>query len=123
MRLFEGDINRRPLTEHDGSGVSALLELDGFVVRGQLLDEDTGDWWLAVERVQGRGWCPSCGVRVGQAVAGSRSATAFDVLAAAVQQPDTGAVADHLAGDADPGRPRPDDADVHLDLLITGQFP
>ena len=55
MRLFEGDINRRPLTDRDGSGVSALLELDGFVVRAQLLDEDTGDWWLAVERVQGRG--------------------------------------------------------------------
>jgi transposase len=49
--------------EHDGSGVSALLGLDGFVVRAQLLDGETGEWWLAVETIEERGWCPACGVR------------------------------------------------------------
>ena len=49
--------------ERNGSGVSALLGLDGFVVLAQLLDEDTGEWWLAVETTEDRGWCPSCGVR------------------------------------------------------------
>ena len=49
--------------ERNGSGVSALLGLDGFVVRAQLLDEDTGEWWLAVETTEDRGWCPTCGVR------------------------------------------------------------
>ena len=49
--------------EGNGSGVSALLGLDGFVVRAQLLDEATGEWWLAVETTEDRGWCPSCGVR------------------------------------------------------------
>src|SRR4249919_2680587 len=49
--------------EHNGSGVSALGGLGGFVVRAQLLDEDTGEWWLAVETVEDRGWCPTCGVR------------------------------------------------------------
>ncbi len=34
-----------------------------------------------------------------------------------------GAVADRLAGHAGPGRPRPDDADIHLDLLIAGKLP
>jgi hypothetical protein len=29
--------------EYDGSGVSALLGLDRFVVGAQLLDEDTGE--------------------------------------------------------------------------------
>ena len=48
---------------------------------------------------------------------------AFRVPAAALQQPDLGAVADQLAGDADPGRPGPDDADVRLDLLVVGQLP
>ena len=48
MRLSNGYINRRPLMERDGSGVSALLGLDGVVVRAQLLQESTGDWWLAV---------------------------------------------------------------------------
>jgi hypothetical protein len=33
MRLFDGYINGRPLMDRDGSGVSALLGLDGFVVR------------------------------------------------------------------------------------------
>jgi len=49
--------------DRDGSGVSALLGLDGFVVRAQLLEETTGEWWLAVETTQERAWCPSCGVR------------------------------------------------------------
>ena len=48
---------------------------------------------------------------------------AFRVPAAALQQPDLGAVADQLAGDADPCRPGPDDADVHLDLLVVGKLP
>jgi transposase len=63
MRLSNGYINRRPLMDRDGSGVSALLGLDGFVVRAQLLEETTGEWWLAVETTQERAWCPSCGVR------------------------------------------------------------
>jgi transposase len=49
--------------EGNGSDVSALLGLDGFVVRAQLLDEVTGEWWLAVETAESRGWCPGCGVR------------------------------------------------------------
>jgi transposase len=49
--------------ERNGSGVSALLGLDGFVVCAQLLDEATGEWWLAVETTEDRGWCPACGVR------------------------------------------------------------
>jgi transposase len=47
--------------ERDGS--SALLGLDGFVVRARLLDKDTGEWWLAVETTEIRAWCPSCGIR------------------------------------------------------------
>ena len=43
--------------------MSALLGLDGFVVRAQLLDEATGEWWLAVETTEDRAWCPTCGVR------------------------------------------------------------
>ena len=49
--------------ERDGSGVSALLGLDGFVVRAQLLDEASGEWWLAVETTEDRAWCAACGVR------------------------------------------------------------
>ena len=49
--------------DRNGSGVSALLGLDGFVVRAQLLDEATGEWWLAVETTEDRAWCPTCGVR------------------------------------------------------------
>jgi transposase len=49
--------------DHKGSGVSALLGLDGFIVRAQLLDDDTGEWWLAVETTEDRAWCSSCGVR------------------------------------------------------------
>jgi transposase len=47
----------------NGSGVSALLGLDGFVVRAQLLDEKTDEWWLAVETTEDRSWCLTCGVR------------------------------------------------------------
>jgi transposase len=48
--------------DHDGNGVSALLGLDGFVVRAQVLDDETGEWWLAVETTEDRAWCPLCGV-------------------------------------------------------------
>jgi transposase len=47
--------------ERDGS--SALLGLDGFVVRAQLLDDETDEWWLAVETLETRAWCPTCGIR------------------------------------------------------------
>jgi transposase len=49
--------------ENNGSDVSALVGLDGFVVRAQVLDEATGEWWLAVETTETRGWCPGCGVQ------------------------------------------------------------
>lgn len=48
---------------HDGSGVSALLGINGFVVTGQLLEEASGEWWLAVETVEDRSWCEACAVR------------------------------------------------------------
>jgi zinc-finger of transposase IS204/IS1001/IS1096/IS1165 len=63
MRLFDGYIDRRPLMERDGSGVSALLGLEGFVVCAQLFDDAGGEWWLAVETTKDRAWCPACGVR------------------------------------------------------------
>lgn len=49
--------------ERDGSGVSALLGIDGFVVTAQLLDEHSGEWWLAVETLEDRAWCEACAVR------------------------------------------------------------
>jgi hypothetical protein len=49
--------------ERDGSGVSALVGLDGFVVNAQLLDDDSGEWWLAVETLEDRAWCETCAVR------------------------------------------------------------
>jgi hypothetical protein len=49
--------------ERDGSGGSALVGLDGFVVCAQLLDDASGEWWLAVESTEHRAWCSSCGVR------------------------------------------------------------
>jgi transposase len=49
--------------ERDGTGVSALVGLDGFVVIAQLLDEQSGEWWLAVETTEGRAWCETCAVR------------------------------------------------------------
>jgi hypothetical protein len=63
MRLFDGCSKRRSLKERDGSGVSARLGLGGFVVSAQLLDEASGEWWLAVETTKDRSWCESCGVR------------------------------------------------------------
>ncbi|HZA86708.1 MAG TPA: ISL3 family transposase, partial [Acidimicrobiales bacterium] len=48
---------------HDGSGVSALVGLGGFVVTAQLLDDASGEWWLAVETADDRAWCEICGVR------------------------------------------------------------
>jgi transposase len=63
MWLFDGYIDRRPLMDRDGSGVSALVGLDGFVVCAQLIDEASGEWWLAVETTADRAWCLSCGVR------------------------------------------------------------
>jgi transposase len=63
MWLSNGYIDRRPLMERDGSGVSALLGLDGFVVCARLLDDSSGEWWLAVETTEHRAWCPACGVR------------------------------------------------------------
>jgi hypothetical protein len=45
--------------ETNGSGVSALLGLDGFVVLAQLLDDVTDEWWLKVETTDIRGWCPT----------------------------------------------------------------
>jgi hypothetical protein len=40
--------------DRNGSGVSALLGLDGFVVLAELLDEPTSEWWLAVETAKDR---------------------------------------------------------------------
>ena len=34
--------------DRDGSGVSLLPGLVGFVVRAQVLEESTGEWWRAV---------------------------------------------------------------------------
>ena len=48
---------------------------------------------------------------------------AFRIPAATLQQPDLGVLADQLAGDGDPRRTSPDDADVHLDLLVVVQLP
>jgi hypothetical protein len=60
--------------------------------------------------------------RVADTVASAQSLrAAFHVPAAALQRPDLIAVADQLARDADPCRP-PDDADVHLDLLVAGKL-
>ena len=42
--------------ERDGSGVSALVGLDGFVVTAQLFDDDSGEWFLAVETTEDRAW-------------------------------------------------------------------
>ena len=49
--------------ERDGSGVSALVGLDGFAVCAQLVDNASGEWWLAVETTEDRAWCETCGVR------------------------------------------------------------
>jgi len=62
MRLLNGYIDRRPLMDRDGSGVSALVGLEGFVVTAQLLDGTSHEWWLAVETSEDRAWCETCGV-------------------------------------------------------------
>ena len=95
--------------ERNGSGVSALLGLDGFVVLAQLLDEDTGEWWLAVETTEDRAWCPTCGVRaVGN---GRRNVTVRDLPIAGmatviVGRSGRGAVARSSASRARGRRPR-----------------
>ena len=43
----------------EGSGVTALLGLDGFVVLAQ--GEEAGEWWLEVETVAARVGCWGCG--------------------------------------------------------------
>jgi transposase len=63
MRLLNDCIDRRPLVERDGSGVSALVGLDGFVVTAQLFDDVSGEWWLAIETTEDRAWCDACAVR------------------------------------------------------------
>src|SRR4029453_14173787 len=63
MRLSNGYIDRRPLMERDGSGVSALVGLDGFVVCAQLVDEASGEWWLGGGAPGGRAGCPPGGWR------------------------------------------------------------
>jgi hypothetical protein len=49
--------------ERDGSGVSALVGLDEFVVTAQLFDDDSGEWFLAIETTGDRAWCETCAVR------------------------------------------------------------
>ncbi|HEX6237896.1 MAG TPA: transposase family protein [Acidimicrobiales bacterium] len=75
--------------ERDGSGVTGLLGLDGFVVGAQVLDEASGEWWLAVETTEERAWCPACGVRaVGH---GRRRVVVRDLPLADVEQGEVGA--------------------------------
>ncbi len=45
----------------DGSGVSALVGLDGFVVLAQL--EEYGEWWVKVETTASVVGCTECGTR------------------------------------------------------------
>jgi hypothetical protein len=106
MRLSNGYINRRPLMERDGSGVSALVGLDGFVVRAQLLEESTGEWWLAVEttdglrRARGGPW-PALGGGSGPPARGS--AGRAGVVQAPVALPGAGVPGDaHRTGRASP---------------------
>jgi transposase len=49
--------------ERDGSGVSALVGLEGFVVTAQLFDDEGGEWFLAIETTEDRAWCEACAVR------------------------------------------------------------
>jgi hypothetical protein len=49
--------------ERDGSGGSALVGLDEFVVTVQLFDDDSGEWFLAIETTRDRAWCETCAVR------------------------------------------------------------
>jgi hypothetical protein len=53
--------------ERDGSGVSALVWLDEFVVTAQLFDDDSGEWFLVIETTRDRAWCETFAVRaIGQ---------------------------------------------------------
>ncbi len=47
--------------DHGSDGATALFDMDGFVVRAQMLEG--GEWWLLVETIADRVGCPSCGVR------------------------------------------------------------
>jgi transposase len=61
-------------------GVTALVGLDGFVVKSMVMRD--GEHWLLVETTAARGWCPSCGVRaVGN---GRRRVTVRDLSIAGV---------------------------------------
>lgn len=40
-----------------------LVGLDGFVVTAQLFDDDSGEWFLAIETTENRAWCETCAVR------------------------------------------------------------
>jgi hypothetical protein len=44
--------------ERDGSGASTLLGLDGFVVRAQLLEEASGEWWYSTSGRSFASWTP-----------------------------------------------------------------
>ena len=58
--------------DRDGSGVSVLLGLDGLVMGAQLLEEASGEWWLAVETLEDRpGARPAACGRWAMAAAGS----------------------------------------------------
>jgi transposase len=47
--------------DHGSDGATALFDMDGFVVRAQMLED--GEWWLLVETAAAMVGCPSCGVR------------------------------------------------------------
>ena len=49
------------MLDHGSDGASALFDMDGFVVRAQMLED--GEWWLAVETTVDVVGCPGCGVR------------------------------------------------------------
>jgi hypothetical protein len=80
MRLSNGYIDRRPLMERDSSGVFALVGLDGFVVRAQLLNDASGERSLAMETTEHRARCSACGVRA--VIHGRRRVVVPDLLVA-----------------------------------------
>jgi hypothetical protein len=45
--------------ERDGSGVSVLVGLDGFVVCAPLPGDASGEWWLAVQTTDDPGLVPT----------------------------------------------------------------
>jgi hypothetical protein len=45
----------------EGSGATALIGLDGFVVAAQTVRD--GEHWVLVETTADRVWCHDCGVR------------------------------------------------------------